>query len=145
MTNLIIDASIAVKWVVSEAGTDLALTLLRGGLAAPDLFTAECVNVLWKKVQRNELTSEEALLAVGILQRADIELYPMRMLMEPAAKLALDLDHPAYDCFYLALATANDRLFTTADERFLRRVRRSSSIAKQHIISLDEAAELCGR
>ena len=39
MTTLVIDASIAVKWVVDEAGTPEALILKeRGGLIAPELL-----------------------------------------------------------------------------------------------------------
>src|SRR6266849_5468707 len=53
---LVIDASITVKWVVDEPGTPEALLLRRTAkLIAPDLLVAECANVLWKKVRRNEL------------------------------------------------------------------------------------------
>jgi len=104
MTDLVIDASVVIKWVIDEPGTKEALSLLRHRLYAPDLLVAECANILWKKVQRNELTSEEAALATRLLQCADIELAPMRALLEPAVRLAITLDHPAYDCTYLALA-----------------------------------------
>src|ERR1700739_2971772 len=104
MTDLVIDASVAIKWVIDELGTKEALSLLRHRLFAPDLLVAECANILWKKVRRRELTLEEAGLASCLLQRADIELAPMRALLEPATKLAIALDHPAYECTYLALA-----------------------------------------
>jgi predicted nucleic acid-binding protein len=42
--------------------------------------------------------------------------------MEAATRIAIDLDHPAYDCFYLALAVDNDCQFVTADERHLRKL-----------------------
>ncbi|MCK6369926.1 MAG: hypothetical protein L6Q83_01160, partial [Gammaproteobacteria bacterium] len=76
----------------------------RARLIAPDLLVAECANILWKKVRRRELTRDEALLAGRLLQGADIELVPMRPLLAAALRLALELDHPAYDCAYLALA-----------------------------------------
>ena len=42
-------ASIAIKWVVEEDGTDLALTLRqKAKLMAPDLTVAECANILWR-------------------------------------------------------------------------------------------------
>jgi predicted nucleic acid-binding protein len=60
---LVIDASIAVKWVVEEDGTPEALALRqKAKLIAPDLLVAECANILWKKVKRSELLKEEALL-----------------------------------------------------------------------------------
>jgi len=128
METLIIDASIAVKWVIEEEGTEQALRLRgRYHFAAPDLLVAECANILWKKVQRNELTLEEAQLASRLLQQADIELIGMRGLLEEATRLAILLGHPAYDCIYLALAKQRQCLFVTADERLLRIVQQKAS------------------
>jgi predicted nucleic acid-binding protein len=117
MTDLVIDASVAIKWVIEEPGTREALSLRRHRLFAPDLLVAECANILWKKTRRNELTLQETLLAARLLQRADIELAPMRALLEPATKLAIALDHPAYDCAYLALAESLSCDLVTADQR----------------------------
>lgn len=142
MTPLVIDASIAVKWVVDEDGTPEALALrARARLIAPELLVAECANVLWKKVQRDELTTDEALLAARLLERADIELLPTRSLMEAATRIAIELNHPAYDCLYLALATANQCRFVTADQRFLRKLGEARHGAfRGRAISLMEAA-----
>jgi hypothetical protein len=64
VNTFVIDASIAVKWVVEEDRTAEALALRqRSKLIAPQLLVAECANILWKKVQREELLKEEALLA----------------------------------------------------------------------------------
>ena len=69
MNTLVIDASIAVKWVVEEEGTPEALALRqKAKLIAPELLVAECANILWKKVQRGELLKDEALLAARLLQ-----------------------------------------------------------------------------
>lgn len=139
MSRLVVDASVAVKWVVDEDGSDQAASLLvPGNLAAPDLLVAECANILWKKVRRDELTVQHAELAARVLARADVELYPMRALLEPAAKLAIDLDHPAYDCIYLALAMVNGWRFVTADKRLIAKVRQRRSDVAQAIIGLDE-------
>jgi predicted nucleic acid-binding protein len=117
MTKLVIDANVAIKWVIDEPGTPEALSLRRHRLFAPDLLVAECANVLWKKVGRSELNIEEALLAGRLLQRAEIELMPMRGLLEPATRLAVVLGHPAYDCIYLALAERLSCDLVTADRR----------------------------
>jgi predicted nucleic acid-binding protein len=94
--TLVIDASIAVKWVVQESGTADTLRLRQQAkLIAPELLVAECANILWKKVRRHELSKDEAILAAGLLQGADIEFLPMRSLLETAASIAIDLDHPA--------------------------------------------------
>ena len=114
MSSLVIDASVAVKWVVEEEGTEEALALRGRALAAPDVLVAECANILWKKVRRNELSEQEALFAAGLLARADIELMAMRPYLEAAVRIAVALDHPAYDCIYIALAEAEGLRFVTA-------------------------------
>jgi predicted nucleic acid-binding protein len=48
MTDLVVDASVAIKWVIEESGTPQALSLRRHRLFAPDLLMTECANVLWK-------------------------------------------------------------------------------------------------
>jgi predicted nucleic acid-binding protein len=123
LNTLVIDSSVAIKWVVPESGTAEALALRRYRLCAPELLVAECANAFWKKVRRGELNAAEALVAVRLLEQAEIELVSMRGLMEPAAKLAIALNHPAYDCIYLALADAIDTTFMTADEVLARRVK----------------------
>jgi predicted nucleic acid-binding protein len=123
---LCIDASIAIKWVIEETGTQEALALReRAKLIAPDLLIPECANILWKKVQRKELHKNEALLAARLLQGAEIELLPTRSLLEATAQLAIELAHPAYDCVYLALAMEQGCRFVTADDRLLRKIAES--------------------
>ena len=143
MKTFVVDASIAIKWVVEEEGTPQALALRKNArLIAPDLLVAECAYILWKKAQRGELTSEEADLAARLLERSDIELLPMRGLMAAATRIAIALSHPAYDCIYLALAMANGARFVTADDSLIgklaRQPDRSLSAA---VISLADAAD----
>ena len=144
MNTFVIDASIAVKWVVEEDGTAEALALRqRGKLIAPQLLVAECTNILWKKVQREELLKEEALLAARLLQGAEIELLPMQPLLEAAVRMSIEIDHAAYDCVYLALAIDNKCQFVTADERFLRKIQQGGQDAlRARAVSLVEAVHL---
>lgn len=89
MTDYVIDASVAIKWVVSEPGTQEALALRQHRLIAPDLLIAECANILWKKVRRQELLASEGIWAARLLTRADIDLESARPLMERATRLAM--------------------------------------------------------
>ena len=45
----------------------------------------------------------------------------MRELLEPAIRISLALDHPAYDCMYLATAEMLSYRLITADERLFRK------------------------
>ena len=141
MNGFVIDASIAIKWLVEEEDTADALTLLgKAKLSAPDLFIAECANILWKKVRREELSEDEARVSARLLEQADIEILPTRHLLGSATGLAIELDHPAYDCIYLALAIERDWQFVTADGRFQRKVREDRSRQYSGIaLSLPEA------
>ena len=138
MTTLVVDVSIAIKWVIDEEGTAQALALHRQAkLMAPEFLVAERANVLWKKVRRRELFTEEALMAARLLQAAPVELVPTRSLLAAATRLAIELDHPAYD----ALAIENDCRFVTADRHFLLKVGGGGpSQYRARAVALSEAA-----
>ena len=91
-------------------------------LLAPALLLAECSNILWKKARKGELSEAEAITRSVMLTRTNIVLHPMEPLVEAATREAIRLNHPAYDCFYLALAAAEGCSFVTADERLVRKV-----------------------
>lgn len=130
MTAAIVDASVAIKWVVVEKGTTEALALLGGRLVAPALWEAECANILWKKVKRGEMSGGEAGIAAKLLSRFGVELASQEPEMSRVLELALALDHPAYDCVYLALAEKRGIPLITADEQLLRAARQSGMGAK---------------
>jgi predicted nucleic acid-binding protein len=141
VNTLVIDASIAIKWVVEEDGTPEALVLRqKAKLIAPDLLVAECANIFWKTVQRGELLKAEARLAARLLRSAEIELLPTRSLFETATRTSIEIDHPAYDCLYLVLAVEKKCQFVTA---FLRKLhQRRQHTLRDRVISLIEAAKL---
>lgn len=142
MSRLVVDASVAAKWLTPEAGADEALKLRgRHAFIAPELLLAECANVVWKKVARGELRIDDASLIIPLLQRIDIELTAIKPLVSPATMLALHLNHPAYDCFYLALAVAEARPYVTADDRFVRKLR-AANFSEAEVLPLAEAAAL---
>jgi predicted nucleic acid-binding protein len=114
--EVVVDASVAIKWAAPEELTDEALFVLaHARLAAPDLLIAECANILWKKVQRGQMDAETAEFAAKAIMRAEIELMPMRPHLAAATALANKLAHPAYDCLYLAVALERACRFVTAD------------------------------
>lgn len=117
------DASVAIKWVVAEPGTKEALGLFGSRLFAPALLQAECANILWKKVRRGELSSTEARIAARLLANFGVEVVSPEPEMARVLELAIALDHPAYDCVYLAAAEKLGAPLVTADERLVRAVR----------------------
>ena len=121
MTELVVDSSVVVKWLVPELGTSEAVALRgRYSFVAPELLILECANVFWKKARRGEFSADEASLFTRAVEKADIEYVSIRVHAENITQLALELDHPVYDCAYLALAQARQCQFATADRRFVK-------------------------
>lgn len=125
----VIDSSVAVKWLVTEEGTDQALPLLDANrLIVPDLFYSECVNVLWKKQQRGELRAEDTKGAVQTLQHLVLEVVSVSTLLDEILALSIQLQHPAYDCTYLAVAKQQGVPFVTADRRLFNRCQQPDTV-----------------
>lgn len=139
--RFVVDTSIVIKWVVEEGDSQDALALRkRHGLIAPDLLIAEFGNVLRTKLRAGDLDVERAEVAARSLVVAGIDLRPMSALLLPALRLATQLQHPAYDCFYLALALAETCPLVTVDERFLKAVvRHGAAEHRAACISLADA------
>lgn len=141
MTGYVVDASVAVKWLVAEAFSDHAARLLddRLTLIAPELLFVEATNALWAMCRRGDITKADFAEAVGVLKTAPVAVpVSMRQLAASAARLATDLDHPAYDCFYLALAVHEQYPVVTADRRFHDVVRKHPYLSDRivHVESL---------
>ncbi|MGH7893075.1 MAG: type II toxin-antitoxin system VapC family toxin [Candidatus Binatia bacterium] len=122
----VVDASVAVKWVVPESLSEHADRLLgsEDPLMAPDLLMIEAANALWKKARRAELSAAEAARALDVLTSSGIVVCQAQPLLGRALAMAQRLDHPVYDCVYLALAERERATLVTADERLLGRLAR---------------------
>ncbi len=120
---MIVDASVAFKWVVEEPGSEDAIGWIgRQELIAPTLVHAEVGNALWKRVRRKEIADDGE---IGE-RLADLARYLRTVDETPflarALRFAVDLQHPIYDCIYLALAESMGDELLTADRRFLQAV-----------------------
>jgi predicted nucleic acid-binding protein len=137
--RVLVDASVAIKWVVEEPGSEKATLLLDHQLVAPDLLCVECANILWKKVARREVTAEEADLAAQAIERAEIEIVSMRPYLARSLALANEYAHPAYDCMYLAVAEGLDLPIVTADTRLVNKMRQSGRPSERllHLSQVD--------
>jgi predicted nucleic acid-binding protein len=126
---LVVDASIAVLWTLEQRGSDRAAALSgESGLIAPSLIVAEIGNACWKAVRRGDLPREHAATAVEIALGPLHELKPAEELRTRALELAIELNHPIYDCFYLALAERERCALVTTDARLLAAAKRVKGI-----------------
>lgn len=118
--ELVVDASVALKWFIPEVLSDEASRVLESGrtLCAPDLIGPELTNTLWKKVRFRELNADEAFQIVNAFEALRIDIRPSAALLPAALALAVGLSRNVYDCLYLALAVERDCELVTADARF---------------------------
>ena len=122
--TVVVDASVALKWYVVEHDTPMAWAVREGADAviAPDLVIAEVCNAAWKAWRRGELGPEHRQRIAAHITQAYDRLTPLSTLAERALAIAGALDHPVYDCFYLALAEVEAGQLVTADRRLLAKV-----------------------
>lgn len=114
----VVDASVAAKWIAPEPDSPLAAALLDDELMVPDLLYAEVGNILWKKQLRGEMDPAAAQVGARWLLQVPMAVHASAGLLADALALAQQLQHPAYDCFYLALARRAGVTMVTADRRF---------------------------
>jgi predicted nucleic acid-binding protein len=122
--SCVVDASVGSKLLALEDGSDQAHRLLllletrpESRFFVPDIFYAECANVVWKHVRRGHLaasSAEEAIASLGDLALQSVETKP---LLDRAFALALAHGIAVYDALYLALAERLKLPLVTADER----------------------------
>jgi len=116
--SIVIDASVALKWVLDEPGHEAADALLDDELVAPALWLIEAANALWRLTRRGELTPDQARTRLTELGNAPVVTSDIEDDLFAAADLAIALGHPVYDCLYLAAAIREDTHVVTADGRF---------------------------
>lgn len=133
--SVVIDASVALKWVLGEADSEKADALLDEALIAPNIWLAEAANVLRRSVRIGDLADDQARARLRELQNAPV----VSMSIEPdlyhALTLAFELRHPVYDCLYLALALRHDTHVVTADRRFAAAAERAGMAGRVKLLS----------
>jgi predicted nucleic acid-binding protein len=91
MTGYVIDASVAVKWLVTEAFSEEAASLLDTDLTliAPELLFAEAANALGAMRRRGDISKADFAEAIDVLRAAPITVpVTMRQLAASAGRLA---------------------------------------------------------
>ncbi len=134
---LVTDTSVACKWVVREDDFEKARQLLSEGheLHVPRVLATETANALWSKVRSGILTpgdvSEllEQVLALNLHWATDEDL------AVDALRIAISLNHPVYDCVYLALAYQVDGTLVTADTRFFNIVAATEHVGRVALLA----------
>ena len=118
--SVVVDASLAVKWLVEEDDSDKAHAALQSWVAqditriAPHLMPFEVANALHRRVLRGELNVGDSIRMIARLLASRLELHQPPGLHVRALQLASQLkQNAAYDAHYLALARGRPEVFNT--------------------------------
>jgi len=135
MKGIVADASVIVKYLFEETGSDAAIRLLEGSedVIAPELVFAECGNAVWKRAHRGALTQDAALDALSLLDALPMQALPLADLTADALGIALTFDHSIYDCYYVAAAIQTGHTLVTAD-RVLAGIAREVGLGEQVLL-----------
>lgn len=123
--NLVIDASVLIKFYVPEILSDRAqevMSWVADGkllLLAPDLLYPETGNILWKKQRLHELTPDEVEEIVDAITSLPIKIEHSRQIMPLSVSIALHSGITVYDAMYVAVAGIYETRMITADRRLV--------------------------
>ncbi len=124
--TVVVDTSIAIKWVLREDDSQTAFALLTEWtdkdfqVIAPALLAYEVANGLYKKIRKGEISLARAreALAEVLLIGLELDFSQDPTLSTRAIELANQYGlSAAYDAHYLALAESEGCEFWTADKR----------------------------
>lgn len=124
---ILVDASVAAKWLLPEPGSEAALALMAGPdlLFAPSLIRMEVLGAITRRVRQGLASVEDSRDRcrkwLGYLDLGAITLTPEGAVLDEAVELAMAIQHPLADCLYLAAAKSLNAKLITADEPFFER------------------------
>lgn len=129
MRKLVVDASVAIKWLnPSEALADCANTVrddyAQGqiSLLVPAFWDYEVANGINKAVARGDLSEQEGREAIALMLAIRVQRTPLSSPQE-SYDLARKYQRSVYDSWYLSLAEETGCEFWTADRRLYNAVK----------------------
>lgn len=103
-------------------------------MIAPDFLIAEVCNAAWRSARLGRISQAQVDAIAANLPRFFDSLVRASSLARRAVAIAGQLDHPVYDCLYLALAEAEQAELVTADMRLLSKVQ--ATTWEQRVVDL---------
>lgn len=117
----VVDASVAVKWLIPEPGEMAAKELLatRRELVAPALIRLEVAAAVLRAYREARLSEADARDTLGrwqrILDAAFVRLIPDDALFSLAVEISVRVRHALPDCLYYAAAQSTRMTLVTSD------------------------------
>jgi predicted nucleic acid-binding protein len=128
---IVVDASVAVKWLIAEPNDKHALAILGGfePLVAPDLILLEVASAISRRTRDQRLAEHVATELYGkwkrILDEDELSIRSLADVIDRAFRISTSIAHPVADCVYIACAEAFGASLLTADVALFDRGRKA--------------------
>ena len=122
MSDIVVDSSVAAKWILPEPDSAEARRLISHRsmtgerLLVLDLALIEVANAIWKRHHQRIIATEEARELLGRLLRMPVQVQPSTRLLDSALEIAAKYDRAIYDALFVVLAQDLKLPGVTADE-----------------------------
>ncbi|MFM9101987.1 MAG: YgjP-like metallopeptidase domain-containing protein, partial [Cyanobium sp.] len=118
-------------------------------------FSTDLLNAGWKAQRIGAITEAQFAAIAELAPSLFSVLVPAAALLSSAQRWCRQLDHPAYDCLYLALAEQRSAVLLTQDQRLLRKLESAPDAAdlamplerwqaRQGLLARRDPGEGCG-
>ncbi len=139
--NYVLDASVAMKWVLPEPDSPKAVRLRNAyrqkvhELLAPDCFPLEIGNALAKAERKKIIVPPQGTRRLLLILRTLPQLFPSLPLLPRAFEIASMMRAGCYDCLYVALAEREQCECVTADDKLVNSLQKQFPFVR-HLRSL---------
>lgn len=126
--SVVIDCSVAAKWLFLEEGSSIAEGILEelSFFFVPDLFVMEIDAVISKKVRQREISSEEAFQKIVERKKLPYKIMNYGDISKLALEISVSLPVTLYNAAYIATAIEKYVVLYTADQRLVNGVSKTS-------------------
>ena len=124
----VLDSSVALKWVLPEVDSGIALRILdefnnaTHDLIAPDVFFPEVANGLATAERQARIKAGQAATMLLDIARQSPIILPSSSVLIRAVELSISTKQAVYDCIYLAVAETEQCEMVSADDAFVRKL-----------------------
>lgn len=138
MSEIVIDANIAAAALFELQYSVQATEALASAerIMAPDLIVHEFSSAAWKLVIAGRIELLFATEAVLALESLVTDLVEGRALATEAIRIASELRHSVYDCFYVALAKTRNAKLVTADAKLVNALTKSTQACQIQFVKV---------
>lgn len=124
----VLDANVALKWVLAEPDSTKALQLRRDfllaihELVAPDFFEIEIAHALTRAERQGKIAIGQAAILWSDVLSTPPRLERFGPLVSDAITISSQFRHGVYDCLYIVLAARENCELVTADDKPLKKL-----------------------